>query len=103
MPSCRRCRTTGGDKPRPYEKPESVAVGAAISRPRVDGDIDPYAPHQRLPCEGELARKARLRGCPAPAISIRLAGIGSSDPLRQTLRVCHLPLGTKGRQLHRIR
>ena len=40
----------GGDKPRPYEKSESVFVGAAICRPaafgrsaaRVDEDIDPY-------------------------------------------------------------
>ena len=55
MPSCRRCRQlrflqafrkthpgTGGDKPRPYERSGSVSVGAAISRPRVDEDIDPY-------------------------------------------------------------
>ena len=34
----------GGDKPRPYEKSESVSVGAAFGRfaARVDEDIDPY-------------------------------------------------------------
>ena len=44
--------------------------------------------HQWLPCEGELAREARLRGCKL-AVSEVLIPSGA--------QARHLPLGTKGR------
>ena len=85
MPSCRR-------------------LCQAACAARVDADIDPYKfpPHQRLPlrgglrrcsiqrlpCEGELARVARLRGC-QPAVT------ASSDPLRQAFGLPP-PLGHQG-------
>ena len=45
--------------------------------------------YQWLPCEGELAREARLRGCKLAVSEVLIPSVRPA--------ACHLPLGTKGR------